>query len=110
MLRTALKSLVHFLRAERDQRYPIPGVDHKYSRDCPNCGHNSHVTKGGVHGIQVCYGCGRESAPVNLVGEPEKAKACVRDSYYHWQRWPILPYDFHTLSEDRQWELLAGKP
>lgn len=107
MLRAALKSLVHFLRADRSQNYPIPGVDWQYHRLCRNCDdYGPHVTVGGVNGQQHCYHCGHRSEPVNLISEPEKAKSCVRSSWDHWQRWPVYPYNWHTLSEEEKEALI----
>ena len=102
-----LRYLLQFLLAERSRNYPVPGVDWQYHRLCSKCDDfGNHATVGGVNGQQHCYNCGHRSAAPIL--DAKRAREYVLSSYFHWVKWPILPYNWHTLDEEAKEAILRG--
>ena len=58
-------------------------------------------------GVQHCYGCGHER---ELTGISQKdIDRMVLSDALHWRKYPLLPYNWHTLSEEVKWQVLGMK-
>lgn len=90
--------------------HPIPGKDAQWIGYCPKCDDSElHASRGGFRngGIQHCYGCGHER---EIKGFKEcDIKSMVLSNKYHWQKYPLLPFNWHLLSESQKWSLLSPK-
>jgi hypothetical protein len=61
-----------------------------------------HVTRNGT--IDHCYSCGLEK-PLTGIKEAN-IKDMKVSSWAHWQKYPLIPYNWHTLTEDQKMEIL----
>ncbi len=89
----------------------MPGEDAQWLEWCEVCGDMElYVTRGGFKhgGIRHCYGCGLETLVRGISDvEIERSKLSCK---YHWLKYPILPYNWHTLTEEQKNQLLWSKP
>ena len=86
---------------------PIPDVDIRFAASCLSCNRVScHATRGGRYGVKHCYHCGDESPMFKL--SEEQWRDSLLHSWSHWQDYPRLPYNWHTLPEAKRLEILKG--
>ncbi|MBD3404677.1 MAG: hypothetical protein GF411_00910 [Candidatus Lokiarchaeota archaeon] len=87
--------------------HPVPGVDFRYLKNCDACGDfGIQVTRGGRHGVQHCESCGNEIPVPDFT--KEQTKYFILSSWSHWMSYPLIPYNWHELSEEKKWKILGG--
>lgn len=86
---------------------PIPGEDAQWAAICPNCDMTIFVSRGGFKngGIEHCYECGLEKETKGIT--ENGMKRMIMSSKHHWEKYQLLPYDWHTLTEEMKWTLLG---
>jgi hypothetical protein len=58
-------------------------------------------------GIEHCYTCGTER-PTNWFKDKD-IEYLVSASKAHWRKYPIIPYNWHLLEEEKRWAILWSK-
>jgi hypothetical protein len=87
---------------------PVPGVDGQYIAYCPRCDDSElFATRGGFTGVEHCYGCGLEKEVRGL--KQRDIDGLILSSWSHWQRWPLLPYNWHEKTEEEKMKILFPK-
>lgn len=90
------------------KKFPIPGKDAHWSGFCHNCKDlTSFASRGGFRngGAEHCYECGHEQETKGI--KEEDIKRMVISSKYHWQKFPLIPYNWHELTEAEKWKVLG---
>ena len=96
---------------------PVPGEDAQWVGFCENCykitngtdDMTLHASVGGFrnNGISHCYSCGTEK---EIQGFRDKDIDMLKLSCkYHWDKYPLIPYNWHTLNETERFQLLGVK-
>jgi hypothetical protein len=91
-----------------DNSRPVPGKDAHWAGYCPNCQDmESCASRGGFYQdgrecVVHCYTCGHEWA-MKIISTYDM----VRSSYFHWKKWPRIPYNWHELPEEQRWKILG---
>ena len=89
-------------------RQPTPGKDAQWIANCSTCDDMElHVSRGGLRndGITHCYGCGREKTTEGF--KQDQIDRLVLSCKFHWQEYPIIPYNWHELTESQRWNVLG---
>jgi hypothetical protein len=87
---------------------PTPGRDAQWLAFCPACDESELcVSVGGLRdgGVCQCYMCGtrRKVKGLSQVEIDRMILSCQQ----HWKKFPVLPLDWHLLSEDDKWRHLG---
>ncbi len=105
--------MLGFLRklfGRKPKNKPAPGLDGRWFGNCPRCQDmTGHASRGGLQppGKSHCYECGLERPMFKM--KVEESKRMATDAWAHWRRFPIIPYNWHQLSESERWTVLCGK-
>jgi hypothetical protein len=89
------------------KKYPVPGKDAHWAAFCPKCKDlTSWASRGGFKpgGTEHCYDCGFERETKGF--SQEDIDRMVLSSKYHWMKYPLIPYNWHELTEDGKWRIL----
>jgi hypothetical protein len=90
--------------------HPIPGKDAQWLACCVTCDDMTlHASRGGFHdrGIDHCYTCGLEKRIGGI--RQEDVDRMITSCRFHWQKYPLIPYTWHLLSENERWIILGMK-
>jgi hypothetical protein len=94
----------------RSGNYPVSGKDARWIQRCPRCETwTSHASRHGFATMCLvhCYECGYERAEAGH--SAESVKSGIVSAAAHWQKYPVIPYNWHTLSEKERWAILESK-
>jgi hypothetical protein len=87
---------------------PVPGEDAHWIALCRGCNEfDSFASRGGFKngGVEHCYGCGLERESKGY--KEEDIKRMVISSWCHWKKFPLIPYNWHELTEEEKWKILG---
>lgn len=87
---------------------PVIGYDARWAAFCIKCKDlESMASKGGFKngGIGHCYTCGNEQTIKGF--DESDIHRIILASKYHWLKYPLIPYDWHKLSEQERWNILG---
>lgn len=90
--------------------HPIPGKDAQWLALCKHCDDTElFASRGGFKtgGIEHCYGCGNEKTTTGI--KETDIERIKRSCRFHWEKFPIFPYNWHTLTEEEKWKILGTK-
>lgn len=87
--------------------HPVPGEDAIWIAECKHCDDMTQfVSRGGFRndGIEHCYTCGNEKRTRGI--RQDDIDRMITSAWCHWQKHPLVPYNWHELSEEAKWEVL----
>ena len=89
---------------------PIAGLDAQWIGFCSQCNeYELQVSRNGLKNgsITHCYFCGKEKETSGF--KEEDINWLKLSCKYHWQKYPIIPYNWHELKEEQKKNILKGK-
>src|SRR5262245_60022177 len=81
----------------RETRFPISGLDFRFLADCPKCNDFTGFTSVRGGELYQCNACGDRSKQFNF--RADDIKSMRLSSWSFWQKWKMIPYDWHTMPE-----------
>ena len=90
-----------------EPRFPIPGLDFRFLAQCDACDDYTGFTsvRGGEQ--YQCNHCGDRSKQFGF--KDSDIKSMRLSAWAFWQKWKAIPYDWHTMPEERKVTYLGFK-